>query len=82
MRGKRAKSIRRYVGKSFPFLSQDEVRGYTQRADGVIMAKLATFRSLYKIIKRNYYRKRRGQELIGIPTSFGNAVTLTHGVTS
>lgn len=77
MNGKRSKSIRRYVKNNFPFMDQSALRRrYTQRADGVVMASVATFRSLYQTIKRNYYRRTRGLQLIGIPDSFSPEINI------
>lgn len=65
MNGKRAKSIRKYIASKFPFLSKQAT--YLGRPDGTVVLHLMSSRRLYQTIKRNFYRKRRGMSLIGVP---------------
>jgi len=59
MRGKRAKSIRRYVDETFPMLSDEPL--YKQRPDGQIVLHPSCKRGVYVNIKRNYKKRARGE---------------------
>ena len=61
MRGARAKSIRKYVARSFPFLPQGAL--YKQRPDGVIELVKQCSRYMFQHVKDNYKRKKHGLEI-------------------
>jgi hypothetical protein len=61
MRGTRAKSLRKYVAATFPFLPTGSQ--YQQRADGVIHLVQRSQRALYQFVKANYKRSKKGLEI-------------------
>ena len=61
MRGTRAKSIRKYVAASFPFLPEGAL--YRQRPDGVIEVAKQCVRFMVQHVKGNYKRRKRGEQI-------------------
>ena len=62
MNGGRAKSIRRYVRQTFPFLPEGAV--YTRRPNGCVVMLPQCSRATVKKIKKNFLRRRRGLQLV------------------